>query len=129
MGDKTNHDGRLERIMNQLGDSVLALSDAGIGAEASEGGADPTEQAERTRIVLHDALQKLENVNRRLSNLGHTVNSKGWHRGRSGYHNICVTCGSFVSFSPATGKMRGEALDGPCPQSDQYAILRREAVR
>jgi len=115
--------------MNQLGDSVLALSDGNIRAEVSEAGVDPDGEAERTRTVLHEALQKLENVNRRLSNLGHTVNSNGWHRERSGYRNACVTCGSFVSFTPATGEIRGEALDGLCLQSDQYTIRRREASR
>ena len=129
MADKTNHDEHLERMMNHLGDSVIALSDEHIRDEVSESGADADEEAERTRTVLHEALQKLENVNRRLSNLGHTVNSNGWHRGRSGYHNACVTCGSFVSFTPATGEMRGEALDGLCAQSDQYTIRRREASR
>jgi hypothetical protein len=129
MADNTNHDWHLETIMNQLGDSVLALSDDGIRAEVSEGGADPDEEAERTRTVLHESLQKLENVNRRLSNLGHTVYSNGWHRGRSGYHNACVTCGSFVSLIPATGEMRGEALDGRCPRRDECTVRRREASR
>ena len=129
MADKTNHDEHLERMMNQLGDSVLTLSDEDIRAEVSVAGADPDEEAERTRTVLREALQKLENVNRRLSDLGHTVNSNGWYRGRSGYHNTCLTCGSFVSFTPATGEMRGEALDGLCAQSDQYTIRRRKASR
>jgi hypothetical protein len=129
MADKTNHDEHLERMMNQLGDSVLTLSDEDIRAEVSVAGADPDEEAERTRTVLREALQKLENVNRRLSDLGHTVNSNGWYRGRSGYHNTCLTCGSFVSFTPTTGEMRGEAFDGLCPQSDQYTIRRREASR
>jgi hypothetical protein len=129
MADDTNHDGHLETIMNRLGDAVLALSDEDIRAEVSEAGANPDEETERTRTVLREALQKLENVNRRLSNLGHTVNSNSWQRGRSGYHNTCVTCGSFVSFTPATGEMRGEALDGPCPECNQYPIRRRGSSR
>ena len=129
MANKTNQDGNLERFMNQLGDSVLVLSDGNIRAEVSEAGADPDGEAERTRAVLREALKKLENVNKHLSNCGHTINSNGWYRGRSGYHNTCVTCGSFVSFTPATGEMRGEALDGPCPQRDECAIRRREASR
>jgi len=129
MADKTNHDGNLERFMNQLGDSVLALSDGNIRAEVSEAGADPDGEAERTRTVLREALKRLENVNKHLSNFGHTINSNGWHRGRSGYHNACATCGSFVSFIPATGEMRGEALDGRCPRRDECTVRRREASR
>ncbi len=119
MADNTDHDRHLETIMNQLGDSVLALSDDVIRAEVSEGGADPDEEAEHARVVLLGALQKLESASRRLSNLGHTINSNEWHRGRSGYHNACVTCGSFVSFTPATGETRGEAPDGLYTQRDQ----------
>lgn len=129
MADNTNHDGHLETIMNQLGDSVLALPDDGIRAEVSEGGADPDEEAESARAVLLGALQKLESVSRRLSNLGHTINSNEWYRGRSGYHNACVTCGSFVSFTPATGEIRGGALDGLCSETYTYTIRRREASR
>ena len=91
MADKTNHDERLETMMNQLGESVLTLSDEDIRDEVSKAGANPDEEAERTRTVLREALQKLENVNRRLSNLGHTINSNGWYRGRSGYHNIYLS--------------------------------------
>jgi len=129
MGNKTNHDVPLETMMNRLGDAVLALSDQDIHAEVSEAGADPAREAERTRTVLREALQRLESVNRHLSNLGHTVNSNEWHRARSNYHNTCVTCGSFVSFTPATGEMRGEALDGLCTGKDQCTIRRREASR
>ena len=129
MADKKNHDERLERLMNQLADSVVGLSDEAILAETSEVGADPKQEAERTRSVLRQASKALDNVNERLSNLGHTINSDGWWRGHWGYHNTCVTCGSFVSFTTATGEMRGEALDGLCPESDQYTIQRREASR
>ncbi len=129
MEDKRNHDERLERLMNHLAESVFGLSDEAILAEAKEAGFDPEQEAERTRLVLRQASKAFENVNRRLSNLGHTVNSNGWYRGRSGCHNTCVACGSFVSFTPTTGEIRGEALDGRCAQSDQYTIRRREASR
>jgi hypothetical protein len=129
MADKKNHDERLERLMNQLAESVLGLSDEAILAETSEAGADPEQEGERTRSVLRQASKALDNVNERLSNLGHTINSKDWWRGQWGYHNTCVTCGSFVSFTTATGEMRGEALDGLCPEHDQYPIRRREASR
>jgi hypothetical protein len=129
MTDKENHDERLERLMNRLAESVLGLSDEAILAETNEAASDPEQEAERTRLVLRRASELLDNVNRRLSNLGHTINSNRWYRGRSGYHNTCVTCGSFVSFTPATGEMRGDALDGLCAPSDQYTIRRREASR
>jgi len=129
MADKRNHDERLERLMNRLAESVLGLSDEAILAETNEAASDPEQEAERTRLVLRRASELLDNVNRRLSNLGHTINSNGWYRGRSGYHNTCVTCGSFVSFTPATGEMRGDALDGLCAQSGRYMIRKREASR
>jgi hypothetical protein len=129
MADNKNHDQRLERLMNHLAESVLGLSDETILAETSEAGSDPQREAERTRLVLRQASKALDNVNERLSNLGHTINSNGWWRGQWGYHNTCVTCGSSVSFTTATGEMQGEALDGLCPESDQYTIRRREASR
>ena len=129
MTDKKNYGDHLERLMNQLADSVLGLSDEAIHAETKEVGAEPEQEAERTRLVLRHASQTLDKVNERLSSLGHTINSKDWYRGRSGYHNSCVDCGSFVSFTTATGEVRGDALDRLCPESDQYAIRRREASR
>ena len=129
MADKKNHDERLEILMNQLAESVLGLSDAAILPETREAGSDPQREAERTRLVLRQASKALDNVNKRLSNLGHTINSNDWYRGHWGYHNTCVTCGSFVSFTTATGEMRGEALDGKCPENDQHTIRRREASR
>ncbi len=39
--------------MNQLADSVLGLSDEAMAHEIVESGADPDEEAERTRSVLH----------------------------------------------------------------------------
>ena len=129
MTDKKNHDERLERLMNQLAESVLGLSDEAILAETSEAGADPQQEAERTRLVLRQASKALDNVNQRLSNLGHTIDSNDWWRGQWGYHNTCQTCGAFVSFTTATGEMRGNALDGLCPESDRYTIRRREASR
>ncbi len=127
MADKKNHDERVERLMNLLAESVLGLSDEGILAEAGEVGVDSEQEGERTQLVLRQASKALELVNKRLSNLGHTVNSDDWWRGHWGYHNTCVTCGSFVSFTTATGEMRGAALDGLCPEHDQYTIRKREA--
>jgi len=129
MADNKNHDERLERLMNHLAESVLGLSDETILAETSEAGANPQREAERTRLVLRQASKALDNVNKCLSNLGHTINSSDWRPGQWGYVNNCLNCGSLVSFTTASGEMQGEALDGVCPESDQYAIRRREASR
>jgi hypothetical protein len=129
MINKKTHDERLERLMNSLAESVLGMSDEAILAETSEIVADPEQEAERTRSVLHQASSALNTVTERLSNLRHTVDSNGWHRGHSGYHNTCQTCGSFVSFATATGEMRGDALDELCAENDAYATRRREASR
>lgn len=115
--------------MNQLAESVLGLSDEAILAETSEAGADPEQEAGRTRVVLRHASKAFDNVSNRLSNLGHAINSNDWRRGQWGYHNNCLNCGSSVSFTTATGEMQGEALDGLCPESDQYPIRTREASR
>jgi hypothetical protein len=119
-----NNDGSLQKIMNELADSVFSLSDDALLAET---GTDAEREAERTRIVLREAFQKLEHVNRHLSSLGHTINPNAWHRGWSGYRNTCATCGSFVSFKVTTGEMTGDALDARCPERDQYTSRRREA--
>jgi hypothetical protein len=129
MADKKNHDERLERLLNQLAESVLGLSDEATLAETREAGADPQEEAERTRLVLRRASKAFDNVTNRLSSLGHTINSNDWRRRRWGYHNNCLNCGSSVSFTTATGAMQGEAFDGLCPESDQYTIRKREASR
>jgi hypothetical protein len=115
--------------MDQLAESVLGLSDEAILAETSEAGADPQGEAERTRLVLRQAAKALDNVNKRLSNLGHTINSNDWQAGQWGYHNNCLDCGSLVSFTTATGEMQGEALDEPCPENGQYTIRTRGASR
>jgi hypothetical protein len=129
MPDKKNHGERLERLMNQLAESVLGLSDAAILAEASEDGVDPQREFERTRLVLRGASKALDNVNQRLSILGHTIDSNYWWRGPWGHNNKCLDCGSLVSFTTATGEMQGEALDRPCSETGQYTIRTREASR
>lgn len=126
---RDQHDESLERIMHQLTESALSLSDEAIIAEVSDSGADPEGEAKLARTALRDALQKLENVNRHLSSLGHTINPNSWHCGWSGYRNTCVTCGSFVSFKIKTGEMTGDALYAPCPERDQYTNRTREASR
>lgn len=129
MTDEKNHDERLERLMNRLAESVLGLSDQVICAETAEAGADPEQQAERTRLVLRQASKAFDNVNNRLSDLGHAINSSDWRRGQWGYYNNCLNCGSVVCFTTATGEMQGDVLDRPCPESGQYPLPRREASR
>jgi hypothetical protein len=128
MAYKTGHDGE-QRIMNHLVDSVFELSDEEILAEVRESGVDPHEEADRTSCVLRQAVDTWESENERLSNLGHAINSSDWRPGQWGYHNNCLNCGSSVSFTTATGEMRGEAFEGLCPERDQYAIHRRKASR
>ena len=54
---------KLERIMEQLADSVLELSDEAIRAEITEFGADPQEEAERIRLMLRQVSDKAKVVN------------------------------------------------------------------
>jgi hypothetical protein len=127
MEGKKNYDEQLENIMNQLTDSVLELSEEAILAETRESGADPQEEAERTHAVLRQASKALEAVNKRLWILGHTVNPKYWQQGKRGYHNNCRHCGLSVNFTIAGNEMWGDALMGPCSESDKYMARRREA--
>jgi len=126
---KNNNNEHLVRVINELADSVLGLSDEAILAEVREAGIDPYAEAERTRSVLRDAFELLEDVHRRLSDLGHTVNPNYWQPRHGGYRNDCLNCGASVSFTTATGEMRGKALHRECPASDQYTIYTREASR
>jgi len=129
MADKKNQEERLEMVMNHLGESVLAQSDTAILAETSEAGVDPQVEAEQTRLVLRQAAKLFNDVNTRLSSLGHVIDPNDWRRGQRGYHTTCLTCGSFASFTATTCEMRGDALDGMCVQRDQYAMSRREGSR
>jgi hypothetical protein len=128
MADNKNHDEQLKNIMNRLADSVLELSDEEILAETRESGADPQEEAERTRTVLRQASKALEAVNKRLWSLGHAVNPKYWQHGERGYHNNCRDCGLSVSFV-AAGEIWGDALRGPCRENDRYTVREQEASR
>ena len=128
MTDKKNHDERLERLMNQLAESVLGLSDEAI-ADTIEAEVDPEKEAERTRSVLRIACTPFYDQNNLLSNLGHAINPNDWQRGQGEYQNNCGNCGSSVSFTAATGVMQGEALNRQCPESDQYTIRKRKASR
>jgi hypothetical protein len=78
MTDRINHVERLDRIMEQLADSVLELSDEAIVAETAESGADPQQEAERTRLVLRQAAKPQEVEDKRLPSLGDTSISNYW---------------------------------------------------
>jgi acyl-CoA reductase-like NAD-dependent aldehyde dehydrogenase len=62
MTDRINQVEKVDRIMEQLADSVLELSDEAILAETAESGANPQEEAERTRLVLRQAAKPPEVV-------------------------------------------------------------------
>ena len=126
MADNTNHDEQLSRIMNGLAESVLELSDEEILAETRASGADPQGEAEFTHAVLCEALKALDAVNTRLWSLGHAVNPKYWQHGERGYHNNCRDCGLSVNFTIA-GEIWGDALRGPCDDSEWYAVREQEA--
>ena len=129
MTGKINHVEKLERIMEQLADSVLELSDEAILAEVSEAGADLAEEAERAHSVLRNASRAWENVNQQLSYLGHTITPTSWQRKHGVYHNRCLKCDSAVSFRTATGEAQGMALEAPCREGGQQAMPRREVSR
>jgi hypothetical protein len=82
MTDRTNHVEKLERIMEQLAESVLELSDEALLAEITESGADPEQEAERTRLVLRQAARPQEVEDQRSSNLGDTTNSNYCRTGK-----------------------------------------------
>jgi hypothetical protein len=122
---KKSREEMLERVMSHLADSVLALPDESILAEAGDPGADLNQDAEHVRLVLSGASQVLEDITRRLSNMGHAINSNYWHRDHWGFHTKCLNCGSSVSFTTATREAQGGALDAPCSASNEYRIPRR----
>lgn len=117
MRSKESYSERVERVMNQLSDSVLGLSDDDIVAEVSQAGQDPQQEARRVRDVLKKSLQVLEKVNLCLTSLGHTINPSHWYCGPLAYHNSCLHCGLLVSFTIATGEIGGSAVQRACRAS------------
>jgi hypothetical protein len=99
MTDRTNHVERLERIMEQLAESVLELSDEALFAEITESGADPEQEVERTRLVLRQAARPQEVEDQRSSNLGDTTNSSIVGRVKV-YQDNCLSCGLVSSVFP-----------------------------
>lgn len=126
MAYKTSHDGQ-QRIMNHLADSVFELSAEQILAEVRDSGSDPQEEADRTSLVLRQAADTWQSEIERLSNLGHTINPNHWRCVEGIYHNYCLHCDSVVTFTTATQRMEGNALDGPCPKNE-YTI-QKSSVR
>jgi len=118
MGPKKKYSERIERVVNQLSESVLGLSDDDILAEVSAAGLDPEQEAKRVRNVLEKPLQTLEKVNLCLSNLGHTINPSNWYCGPLAYYNTCLHCGLSVSVTIATAEIRGSAVQRICRASD-----------
>ena len=117
MGPKKNYSERIEKVMNQLSQSVLSLSDEDIVAEVVAAGHDPQQEAKRVQNVLEKPPQALEKVNLCLSNLGHAINPSNWECGPLAYHNSCVRCGLPVSFTIATAEIRGSAVHRACKVS------------
>jgi hypothetical protein len=74
MTDRINPVEQLERIMEQLAESVLELSDEALLAEITESGSDPQQEAELTRSLLRHAARPQE-VGQRLSNVSETTDS------------------------------------------------------
>jgi len=70
MTNNSNEVEKLERISEQVADSVLGLSDESILAEIRDSGADPQREAERIRLLLRQVLENTEvvNDNERIAN-------------------------------------------------------------
>jgi hypothetical protein len=121
MADERDRAG-LERLMKELAESVLKLSEDVILAESSEAGANFQQEAERTRSVLRQAAQRFQSLSRRLSDLGHTFNPKSWRSEGRVYQNRCLNCGSIVTFAAAADEVRSPALDTRCRAKDYPAM-------
>jgi len=118
----------VERVLNYLADSVLHESDESIVAEADQTEADPQASAEYTRSKLREASDAIGGVNKRLSDLGHTIDTN-WQYRRGEYQNTCLNCGSTVDFTVANHESRGDALKMRCSGNNEHRIARREASR
>ena len=81
MTDRINPVEKLERIIGQLAESVLELSDEALLAEITESGGDPQQEVERTRSLLRHAARPQE-VDQRLSNVGDTTDSHCYRTGK-----------------------------------------------
>jgi len=118
----------LKTVLDHLADPILEMSDEEILAEIRETGVDPQEVAEHTRAVLLEALQKFDNVNRRLWHLGHNIRLKDWQLREWGYENTCADCGLSVSLATSSKQPSGRALESRCTEN-QNTSLKRDATR
>lgn len=128
MTNTNDHHEHLERLMNQLAESVLGLSDEAVLAEPNESGTTTEQEAERTRLVLREASKAFDNVNKLLSIHGHALTSSNWRHGERGYQNNCRDCGLSVNFTVA-GDVWGDALGERCAGIDLPTVGRREVSR
>jgi hypothetical protein len=120
MRDNKNDDVRMERVMNQVADSALALSDASILTELGDDRGNSNNQTEGVRKILYGACRSWGSMNRRLSSLGHMIDLSDWRYMGDDYTNRCVTCGSPVVFSIGTGEIRGAASNTRCLGVSRY---------
>jgi hypothetical protein len=120
--NKKNHEERVAKVLDQLADTVLQLSDEEMAAEVCEDGADPEQEAESTRSMLRDCVTLFDNVNERLWHLGHTIDPSDWRRGTESFYVYCLACGELVTLAIATSEARGHALRERCPNANRYKI-------
>jgi hypothetical protein len=124
---KRGHE-RLEKVLDYLADSILHESNEATLDEAIETVTDPQAEAEYTRSKLREASKAMHNVNRRLSNLGHIIDSN-WQYMRGEYQSSCLNCGSTLSFKAGSHQSHGEALKTRCSASAECISAGREASR
>ncbi len=67
MGDKKNHDERVQELYNRLADSILELSDEAVIAEVSETDSDPQEEAELVRMAFKEECKQFDLAERRCT--------------------------------------------------------------
>jgi len=114
MRSKNSCSERLARVIEQVSESVLGLSDNDVVAEVVAAGHDAQQESKRVHCVLQKPLQVVESVNLCLSNLGHSIDASKWQCGLLAYHNNCLLCGLAVSFTIATGEIGGAAVLRVC---------------
>jgi hypothetical protein len=96
--------GRLEQIFEEL----VAKSEDESVCEPEDTGHD----AERVGGVLRHACNLMYAVTQRMSNLGHSVDRKGWKNVEEGYEGRCLMCGAVVTITGSS--VRGQAVQQTC---------------
>jgi len=128
MSNNKRSDEAIERVLNYLADSILYESDESTLDEAYHTDADPQSSAEYTRSKLGDVSEALHGVNRRLSSLGHTIDSN-WQYSHGEYQSTCVNCGSTVTFRTGSHHSQGTALKTRCAARYESVTSKRQAFR